>query len=216
MTLFVPLSFSSPYNDYELRMALRSWEKYSPPARVVIIGAYPGWLQNVTHYEHGFANSKERNIHSKTAMMCKIEPAFTYSNDDFFLLEPFSGKNYADMPLIFKQQPSRYQLKIDATERAYPGGLFYDIHCPMEVDSAMYLKQPEWKEEQLIKSSYLNYAKTEATLIPDCKIVEPLSMHEIAERVKGRPFFSVGDNGINDSMRQYLETLFPDKSKYEK
>lgn len=217
MTLFIPLGNSSPYQDEELRMALRSWERYSPPDRVIIIGQKPSWLTNVEHYTWPHRFNKPRDIWEKTRQAATITDSFVFANDDHFLLSPWQGKYYHE-GLIREYKViagSTFSNYVGNTRSRFPEGKYFDIHTPLNIISSDFLQINYGTKDVLLKSTYCNTQVVEGDFLFDCKINAKMTYEEIHKRTVGRPCFSVGDAGFTTTMRKFLLDIFPEPSKFE-
>lgn len=217
MTLFIPLGNGSPYGDQELRFALRSWQQQSPPDRVIIIGHKPSWLINVEHYDCRFRYSKPRNIWEKTKMAAMLCDRFIFANDDHFLLRPWENKYYHEGPITHYKITggSTFSRYVQNTAQRFPGGNYFDVHTPMEIESDLFLPIEYGAKDVLLKSTYCNTNGIEGEYIKDCKINGKMTYLEIAARVQGLPCFSIGDAGFTATMRKFLLDIFPEPSKFE-
>ncbi len=62
---------------------------------------------------------------------------------------------------------------------------------------------------------YCYLAGIEGTEYPDLKIRNCLDEEKIKELIAGREYFSTGNHAINRPMINILNSLYPEKSKYE-
>lgn len=218
MTLFIPLSPNSTWNDNELRYALRSWEKYSPPSEVVIIGPkVPDWLTGVTWMGWNKNYSKPRDIYEKTKLMSQYYTEFIFANDDHFLLDPFKDDpGYQGLIRDFRGGSETFMRYVSNTAKIFPAAKYFDIHEPMRMEAkyinCMYYPM---KGEMLLKTAYGATAGVNGRPATDCKIDRHIRYDEIDTLLQGRWCFSVGDQGLNNDMKRWLADRFPDKSKYE-
>jgi len=103
--IIIPLGGGSKSNNDELRLLLRSLEKYGRGIRdvIVVTSLPPDWLQNVRIVPQGdlLVQNKDGNIIKKilTALTREdVTPEFVWSSDDCVLLEEF---DFESMPPIF-------------------------------------------------------------------------------------------------------------------
>jgi hypothetical protein len=98
----------------------------------------------------------------------------------------------------------------------------FDNHYPMKLNKEKYRRLFERYKDKilqlktiLIRSLYGNYYNIKAERMPDLKINKPLKINDIKALTKDRYFFSIGDLALNNEMKNYLQELYPNKSKYE-
>jgi hypothetical protein len=96
----------------------------------------------------------------------------------------------------------------------------YEVHNPVVYDKNLYVKFMQPREKPYcMKSVYFNQltevVKTKLVKGKDTKINKPFSLEQIQNLVQGHPFFSVGDIGLNNEMKHFIEKKYPVKSRYE-
>lgn len=215
--VFIPLCNMSSWLHNELRIALRSWEKFYPQLETVcIIGYKPDWLINVHHIEFSGVLDKVQEIFKKTKIAAEHYPEFIFANDDHFLLQPLIElPYYCSVPLKEFKGPAgdtffRY---VDTTYRLFPDGKYFDIHTPMIVKREI-LDTMDWKKDVLFKSYYGNTGKVDGLVLKDCKINGFVRRDEIDRYVIDRPFISTGE-AISTDLKKFLFEKFPEKSRFE-
>ena len=74
-----------------------------------------------------------------------------------------------------------------------------------------------WKEPRgfVVKSLYANSMKIKGERSPDLKINERLSYQRIFERLRGRKWFSISNQGLSGEFKKFLQAFYPNPSKYE-
>jgi hypothetical protein len=241
MDIVIPFrSDLSPWQNNELRYALRSFEKHLKGIKHVwLIGNGPEWISErvkIMHHPDRWQHNKDANIFEKMLAVAKnteISDPFLFANDDHFLLKNTRAReipNYYHNTLIEKVNASKkvipdYPAKclrtgIELTKLGKPI-LNYDIHVPMLMYKSQViesLSSVDYKTEGVglvMKSVYGNFFPFPSKPLEDCKIDKPESWQRIQERTAGRFCFSVGDRGLNLQMREYLNQLFPTKSSFE-
>jgi hypothetical protein len=209
----------------------------SPPAWLT------GVELHVKHMDKNIHN-KEANIFRKVIAACqsdKVSDPFLFMNDDHFLLQdiglnfPFyhSGSLLWKVP-IEKRVYNTYQYCClrtagELSRMDYPI-LNFDTHVPIVIHKSLFMaavESVEWDTEGIglvMKSTYANQCLdvvstaglNSAMYLKDCKIDYGLMWDDIVKRVTYRPCFSIGDMGLNEQMKTFLETLYPKPSRYEK
>lgn len=232
--IVIPLGNGSPWGNNELRYCLRSIVKHLACFRnIYIVGEKPPWIQNIIHIpfkEVSLAAVREKNICHKVKEACMQEGLsndFLFFNDDHFLLQDvqadaFSFYHMGNMSDRIKAShvDNPYLKTVKNTIRLLGDQLNYDCHCPVLFNQSLYLdinNRINWELPYgyLMKSIYCNEAKVQGQYLPDLKINQPLSEPEICSLIEGRPFFSIGNAGLNDVMKYVLQELYPTPSKYE-
>jgi hypothetical protein len=232
----IPLGKGSRNGDLELRYCLRAIQKYLKNYRyVVIVGELPSFLTGVLHIPFVDSDQKETNIMRKVLAACntpEITDDFIFFNDDHFLLRRIDAQSYpyfhrGNLSNAVHKYPvsNIYRQSIQNTANAlrFKGfnDLHFDIHTPIIYNKAKFrdvVPMYNWDTygSLVVKSTYCNTLRIAGELMKDCKIDQPLTHHQITERIDGRHVFSIGDNGLNNEMRAFLHNLYPKKSKYEK
>lgn len=214
--LFIPLCQITTWNHNELRIALRSWEMYGPPIdTLLIIGYKPKWIGNCHHIEYNDRYSKTQNIFSKVKIAADHYDCFIFGNDDHFLLQPMNELPYYHAGPIreFKGGGETFMRYVNNTYRLFPNGLYYDVHTPMIVDSAV-MAGLEYQRDTLFKSCYGNTAGVDGELFKDCKMSGHIRLDEVQRYISGRPFLSIGEY-IPYDLKKWLWEKYPQKSKWE-
>jgi hypothetical protein len=216
-TLFIPLlKNASTWADNELRYALRSWEKYCPMERVIVIGHKPDWYTGEYHLLDGL-RSKTEDIWMKTEAAARITDRFIFANDDHILLQPLTSLPYYSQGKLsdFVGGSDTFMRYVWNTAKQWPSGLYFDVHTPMIIESDRFLAL-EYLRDTLLKSIYCNsFTDIEGEPYKDCKINQHMRTEEIEQKLTGKKMFSFGDNGLGNDMRKHLFALFPDKSRFE-
>jgi hypothetical protein len=222
-----PLGNGSVLKNFELRMSLRSIEKYlANYSDVWIIGDKPDWLQNVNHIpciDHTERPS-DYNIMRKITKACEhpdVSESFLMMNDDHFLLDHFDINNFPNyyfstledqvkkrgMDTYGKRMNNSYQhLKSKGLPTKH-----FDIHTPIVYNKELFLKNVtalDWNipNAYVIKSLYANALQIEGEEIPDNKVSQPPTSGKI---------FSTYPH-MKCSITRFLTEQFPNPSKYEK
>lgn len=227
MDIMYPLGNGSRYNDDELRYSLRSVEKHLKGYdRVFIVGRLPHWVrkESVVHIPKDDVGRKHESIYLKimAAIDAGISEVFQFWNDDHFLLQDLNAYailDYYDNTIDYwaKKSTGKYRRSCEATRP----GKYFDVHTPIlySCDHFRYVFDGiDWSSgDPLIKSTYAN-AKCGvfAEEISDLKINGEYTAEQIKAMIHGRMFFSIGNYSLYPAMRQVLNELYPNKSKYER
>lgn len=217
-TLFIPLlKNASTWADNELRIALRSWDKYCPIDRVIVIGHKPDWYTGEYHsITSDSIPSKTEDIWRKTEAAARMTDRFIFANDDHILLQPLISLPYYFQGKLnsFIGGSETFMRYVNNTKRLYPDGKYFDVHTPMVIESDHFLTL-NYTKDTILKSVYCNSLNIEGEPYKDCKINQHLRTEEIEKKLEGKSMFSFGDNGLCIDMRKYLLSLFPLKSRFE-
>lgn len=236
MDIVIPLGSGSPWQDNELRYCLRGIATYlAGYGNIFIVGHKPEWLQNVIHIpfdEVSLAAVRESNICMKVMEACSrqdLSNDFLFFNDDHFLLRPVIADQFpyyhcgliADKLKDCKSfNPYRKTLR-NSIALLGNAALNYDVHCPVTFNQSAYLgimNLTNWNKPYgyLMKSIYCNRMKVQGEYLQDCKINVKLTEESIEDIIRSLPFFSVGNAGLNDAMKNTLQRLYPHPCEYEK
>lgn len=226
MDVCYTLGKGSKLKDFELRMSIRSVEKYlGNVGKVWIIGEIPEFIQNVNHIPaHDLYPVPDRNIMTKLTIACnqiELTESFLFMNDDHFLLDYFDADNF---PYFYDGDLQTYCKKrgMDGYGRRAANSLktlqtidlptkYFDIHTPITYNKELFQKHVsslDWtKEGYIIKSLYGNAIKTEGVQMKDNKISMPPK--------QGDKMFSTFPQ-VKASVTRFLTEQFPEPSKFEK
>jgi hypothetical protein len=233
MDVIIPYHFTPWTKD--LKYALRSLEAFGPQVGKVFIAAnkIPGYValgSRVVHvpYEDCFDDRfKEANIYRKTAEAVKLIAGndFLYLHDDHFLTKPLRDCFWFDGRMSNKLRAidpdMSYYRTVKNTMKQLGDPPNYDIHCPMVMQKSIFarLADYDWDKEYGygLKTLYAHsdplhyHFETE-----DLKLRQPYENYAFA--VKDREWFSTDDLAWDDEggMQRFLESLYPNKSKWEK
>lgn len=229
MDIVIPLA-KSRIDHLDLRYVLRSLEAFTAHGDIYLIGEKPKWVNNVHHVpfsDNPKKEWKERNIFLKTQEAFKYTDTFFFMNDDHVLLAPIILENY---PNYYKgtcyesmlKNSTHYRATMNQTRKWLEAhgyeDLNFDGHCPviMEKEHFKQVSSYDWDVKFGYGMKSLYCAGLEGTFMPDAKIHQHVSFDQAAAKCTGRHVISFTDAAIKSGMRQYLDTILPHKSKYER
>lgn len=234
------LGTGSAWADNELRFSLRSLENYVDGiGQVFIVGTCPAWLTGVVYLPFpDHYTCKERNIMLKVAYACghpDLSQTFMHVHDDHFALaHQVAGDmpNWCGGPLerlaraIKSVNPRNHWWEsVNNTDKALRARGFetrnYDLHLPILLDKIAYpeiMDEYDWKGQPrgfVVKSLYANTMGVEPTVIGDIKLNQRYPLRDVVTRIKGRPWFSLGNGALSNAFKKLLQELYPHPSRFE-
>lgn len=228
MDVVYVLGSGSHYNNFELRVSLRSVEKNLTGIRSIwVVGEKPDWVQNINHipFPDDISRPSDYNIMRKVTAACEhpqISENFLFINDDHYILQPF---NVSDFPYfhepslekyLYKRGNDTYAFRAKNTLRYLQSKNLptkhFDIHYPIIYNKSLFLEHVtnavDWtKEAYVIKSMYANTLKIEGVEAKDYKIGRTLPPED-ARVISTTPRFRY-------NVQRFLLWKFKDQSKYE-
>lgn len=231
------LGRGSYWQDNELRYSLRSLERFiTGIGTIYVVGQKPKWLTGVTHLQYPDRHAcKERNIMEKMAYCCghpDLSQQFLHVHDDHTALAPMAATdipNWAGSTLerLAKgvKKTNHWRDAVINTSEALRARGFktynFDLHYPMLFDKTKFLDAMDlydWKGTKrgfVVKSLYANTLKIPPAVTSDLKILTDNTMGQLVKRLKGRPWFSYGNGGLNGNLKKLLPELYPTPSRFE-
>ena len=195
----------------EIIFSVRSLQKNMLDlGKIFIVGEDPQTLPGCIHIPAEDLHEKKwKNAHHKVREACQIEDLseeFLLMNDDFILNEPFLATAFPYYAL-----------------RGVSGGNSginnFQIHCPIRYKKEFYLQLPipeDMKGDFSPRSFFSNFFKAPFEYALDCIVKSNPKGPTFDEQIKGKQFFSFSNGTMADqSFVSWLETLFPEKSKFE-
>jgi hypothetical protein len=225
--IVIPLGKGSVWDNNELRLSLRSIEKYLTGYRsIYIVGEYPEWLQNCIHVPiNDTEKISDKNIMHKIAAACllhEVSETFIMFNDDHYLLSPYHApgfpyyyhKNLTDY--ITQRRGDIYAIRATNTLNHLKANnlpaKFFDCHTPILYNKQAFLgivNSADWdnsRQGYIIKSLYANSLSIEGVeLINDHKYQVPTPA----------PLMSTFPR-VSAAMRKFLFEQFDKPSKFER
>lgn len=239
--IVIPLGKGSVWgNNHELKYCLRGIEKYlSNVGHLYIVSnKLPSWLTNVTLLyaddEKG-SEWKDRNIYRKILCACENEDVsedFLFMNDDHFMQDVFE---LPDFPYYYREHDMQETIDKNINNIAWKTSIqntrnylvnngyeckMFDTHTPIIYNKSMFnkLSKLDWNTPYGygIKSLYANMNRINGTLCKDGKLFpSETSETSIKKRVMDNPCFSTSSY-VPIQQQEFIESLFTEKSKYER
>lgn len=234
-SIVIPLTKSEiGYKD--LRYALRSIEKNVKNFKnIVIVGEEPKFLKNVDFIP--FSDDpdkrwKERNILRKVQAACLsplVTNNFLFMNDDHFILHEIDATKYpyyfgGTWTISWMKNRGTYRATANHTRRwlenrGFPDNNF-DIHCPIIYNKEKFMKSFNEIDFETpygygIKTLYCASNRIDGEYMRDMKMKMPYTLQEVKDKVEGRHVVSSTDVAIKYGLGEYLQTMFPEKSRFE-
>jgi hypothetical protein len=234
MTMLYIIGKGSIHQNEELKISLRSVEKYCPEIkRVIVAGEKVNFLsdkvENIIIPEA--EGNKEFCISQKIAKACEfIKGDFIFMNDDFFFTRKQDWTiNYAKPELKGTSKfgvVEHYQKAVQDTGDYLKGLGFttyhFDVHTPIVYNSKKFKAlQPHFEKSKVssngyvVKSLYGNIYGLEPCFYQDVKLNRLESIEDF-RRARETHCISCSDASWHQGVRAYLLKMFPNKSKYEK
>lgn len=231
----VPLGTGSLWHDDELRLLLRSIEKYAIRCRriIVVASSPPEWLTNVKVILRAdtFRHNKDGNIIRKVVAAAKasdISKNFVWSCDDCVLLQPL---DLANLPPIqnrrrkehFPVDGSRWQRRVRRTFELFEARgvkleCNFESHTPQRFPTADLLKVLDGIDYASGIGYSINtlfYGLLGFTRGIDQELLKDTNESRGSALV-GKPICGYNDDAFATGLREKLFRLFPNPSKYEK
>ncbi|MBR2642408.1 MAG: hypothetical protein IKD46_04695 [Lentisphaeria bacterium] len=233
--IVIPLGAGSPFDNWELRFALRSVEKYVQDLNAVWImsDCAPEWLQNVRilpvpdRHKH----NKDANLFDKLIFAAKtqeVTDAFVFLSDDQAFLQPFDAKKAQIVfnprgPGAFAGGRTKWHRRMTATfsflaQRGIRLPYNFDAHVPVV-----------YRKEDLKVLDGIDYATPPGYCINTllCGLLQrrgEIPQGKVKAHAEGctaevdfaGKLYAGYNNGGFPLIREKLANLFPEKSRYEK
>lgn len=236
----------STNNNMELRYSLRSIEKYCTNYdRVFIVGYKPDFInENIIFIpcEDICVGYKHHNILwciQNTAFTTDISDDFVLQSDDHFYC---SNYDFDTIPVYMKEmlqdsipEEHKYNMYMHSLVNTRKLLEKYDYpyyNCSQHCGTLLNKQIIKKLNNTIIQDAHFDYECAEPTCIisnpmikehnltpvhrDDIKIEEPLTKEAFYDRIKDNFCFSLNDDAIDDTMREILSELYPNKSIYEK
>lgn len=228
----------------ELLYALRSMEKYfREDFRVIIIGDRPEWIsEEVIHIPHScISKNPQIDVIDKIKTVVgseEVNEKFIWTNDDIYFVSPVSLADIATLKIVgdLKNMPkagtvyaTNREKTIALLEAAKLPTLNFETHLPVEFEKEKIVQLFE-EFAQLQEGGYLFSSVYFNRFFPDWKPIlldwtkdnwmlrvvssnpDPALFRKFVNMSK---FLNNSENGYSPFIEKYLETKFPEKSKFE-
>lgn len=235
--IVIPLGTASKYKNIEIKMALRSIERYLIGYRKIIIISpqIPKFFYENDRLQ--LVQKKEDKCNKQSRVQRKIQWAienlditddFAYWNDDFLVLKPFDVRyipNYISGNISLAKQNSGWreskrrtgQILKDSGKTIYN----FDIHVPLIFNKEKHLQIKEWwwkpsSTTPLMRSLYgNNFCENNIQQLRDIKLQQKWTK-AINNILSGdRWVISYGDGALKTGFGQWMQTFFPVPSSFE-
>lgn len=236
-------------NNPDIRISLRSIEKFCTFRNVWIVGYKPSWITNVKYLHTVQDGDKWKNsmINYMAACNCDaISNNFVLMNDDFFALKPIvnwrESLNLCLGKLEDEVRKNRNNIKksrwkygfdyaVDILNQLNCKRHFnYETHLPIVINKRRFKKMmnvPLIKEftatrkvfhkRSIFKNLYNDTELPNPRKIDDVKITLNVDLSDVWLKESWLSVFDdvVGDFKKYPKLNQFLNSMFPDKSKFE-
>lgn len=222
-SLVIPFKWGSG-DSFELRYALRSWEKFGPAIQdCYLIGQSPNWYFG-TVIEHEQTNRRIPSVAhvlqklKRACMDMRITDELIFTNDDIFLVDKFK-----EGPFYMNNSPKRndggihhkgFQLTFDELDRRGIRTRFDgELHAPIVYSKALALQILNTINCDLpysFRTLYINLMNKQLAPMPDTKVFD------WALPKAGAWFHSVNDTTLsNPEFKKWCEKNYPEPSRWE-
>jgi hypothetical protein len=221
----------SQVDDLELRLSLRSVEKFCPWVRnVFIVGKKPKWLSNeAIHIEERdpYGHFKDANIIHKILRACndpRVSDDFMFCSDDqlvtrevsFEDLSPHWLREWSEEDASWYDR-SPWHKNLKETLRVFgPNAKYWQPHswCPINKDKFIDMCETRrWRNSKacVVLSLYYNHINQQGD-----KAKEGVHGFFNAPKKEYPTMLAYSDDGIkNNEFKKELFRMFPNRSKYE-
>jgi len=241
MDILYVIGTGSKWANNEIRYSLRSVAKFGTNVgRIFVCGANPRILSDEVIFvpcDDPYDHCAHKNIMHKIDYVIKntdISDEFLLSSDDHFFVKPVDFDKYpiyakGIMPARSKDK-SPYQLSLVETRKLLIDAglptLLTNPHCDTHISRDVWqqtaalrvaaMSLPHGGEVNCIIGNTMieNGAKPE--LYRDVKIGTFSGRAELLEQIGDSHCFSIYDSAIHAGIEEYLLSLFPEPSKYER
>ncbi len=232
----IPLGTGSKWGNNELRYALRSMGKYflSLGKIYVVSETLPEWVTNVTFLEQGdlLPKNKDGNIINKILRACneaELSDNFLFWSDDQVLVKPLLGCELgpvANRGNIASYSGSRWRDRMKRTAEILKSRghsqHHFDSHVPQLLDKQKFQEVMQSYDYEsdigfCINTLYFNSIGAEPQSYQDevKASVENKCCGGVARKITGKTWLGYNDRGLENGVKEFLESCFPLQSQYE-
>lgn len=239
--IVIPLGNGSVWgNEDELRYCLRGIEKHlSNVGSIFIVSKkLPSWIKDVNFIyaidERG-AEWKDRNIYRKIELACNtdsVSESFLFMNDDHFMQKDFT---LPDFPYFYREEDMQDTITQNTKNKAWRTSIqntrnflidngydckMFDTHTPIMYNKILFYKLSKinWDVPYGygVKSLYANMNRIDGVFCKDGKLFpSEIKSESIVKRITDKPCFSTSSY-VPDSQKEFIEKMYPNKSRYER
>jgi len=228
MDVVIPFRHSKNL-DRELIYTLRSAEKFIPDlGNVFIVGRLPYWssrllyclsvadLPSIDIYQN-------RNIALKLTKACydkRISDDFIVTDDDMILTKTWDFGYYHRGPMF--DETGTYSYTNQNTLSLFPGKKInnFNVHAPHVYNKQKFIRSVasiDWSIPYgySIHTIYAVMNGIEGTYSKSLKYRSRPTKDQLEQDVQKVNHFSFSDNAFKKDLKDFLQSMFPNKSKYE-
>jgi hypothetical protein len=219
-------------NHWELRMSLRSVEKYFDVCRIFVVGHKPDWLINAVHVDvqDSYLRNPDANIIQKVVAACgrDVSDEFIRMSDDQYLLRPV---DYRTMPTVSTNNHNptsrgawhrRMKNTLNHLEKRGLSTINYESHCPQKINRLKYIETMmsfSYGEDIGMCGNTLYYNSVSNTSVPSNNLVhispKTETLDSLLEISKKMTYININCS-LNNAHKAFLSMMFPDKSCFER
>ena len=242
MDILYVLGDGSVWNNNEIKYSLRSIDKNGINVGRIFIATdvLPDFIDptKVVHVPVKDNPSKPKHVN----IMNKIEHVmrrtnigddFLLSSDDHFYIKP---TDFADYPLYYKEEALKPKRKQEYWMSIADTRMFLKMHgltdyatnphCNTHFNRPLYMANIKMMDDTKVRKyggevnhlmgNLLIASGVQPVLVRDVKIRRFGDISEAIAKIGDSHFFSISDRALECGMKEYLQELFPDKSRWEK
>lgn len=233
-------NLSKHRDDWELRYSLRSLAQQSWVRNIYLIGHRPKWATGLTHipFPDPYTACKDANLINKILNICylpELSDNFLVNSDDQYVLHPVSEEDFA--PLL--ENPNRFaEFKMKAgtnswhrrvvdtvswcKQHGYSDWIFQS-HTPYIVNKQAYpqvMQQVPWGRgnsftTHIYQNMTVKQTPEKEPIGRNVRIKTKVRPEQLTQLAKTAAFFNHNDAGLQPCVKEWIERLFPHKSRWE-
>jgi len=236
------LGTGSKWNNNEIRFSLRSLEKNLHDYRnIYVVGHHPDFLKNIIHVPaKDIFNpdlNADGNIITKVLLACRqkdLSDDFLFINDDHLVIKPVRA---SDIPPFHKGDMTKFssiywnlnfwRKRLKRTMNVLLQNdlpvYHFDCHTPIIFNKKRFPEIMQMFNYQdnigyTMKSLYANIICSKDHPLTNEKktVFRYFNLQQLNDRLKTPYLMSFNDQGLNFSLKWWLISNFPERSKFEK